>query len=116
VQRRRDAVVGFHRLERDVPALLSALSDLNSFKTTNSISNVDLLSIGDSVVNNADLQSLLEKPKSGANSLPAVPEPSTLLHSIICVGATLSTFGVRTLRQAVQQYRNSSSASTPGKT
>jgi hypothetical protein len=103
----------------DVPALLGALTDLNRFKSTNSLSAADLLAIGDingdGVVNNADLQSLLEKLKSGGGSLSAVPEPSTLLFSITCVSATLSTFGGRKLRHAVQQDRNSPSASTPGR-
>ena len=93
----------------DVPALLGALTDLNGFKSTNSLSAADLLAIGDingdGVVNNADLQSLLEKLKSGAGSLSAVPEPSTLLLSITCVGTALSIFGGRKLRHAVPQRR-----------
>jgi hypothetical protein len=66
----------------DVPAMLTALTDLNHFKTTNQLDDNGLLAIGDvnsdGKVNNADLQSLLNVLHAGGGSIAAVPEPATL--------------------------------------
>jgi Dockerin type I domain len=65
----------------DVPAMLNALTDLNSYQAAMSLSNAGLLSIGDingdGKITNADLQALLAQLKSGSGSVDAVPEPAT---------------------------------------
>ena len=65
----------------DVAAMLTALTDLNHFKTANQLDDSGLLAIGDvngdGKVNNADLQSLLTVLHSGGGSIAAVPEPAT---------------------------------------
>ena len=56
----------------DVSAMLTALADLNAFKTSHSLSAADLLAVGDvnhnGSVTNADLQSLLSLLVSGGGS------------------------------------------------
>jgi hypothetical protein len=65
----------------DVPAMLVALTDLNSYKSNNALTDVALLSIADidfsGVINNADVQALLTLLKSGGGSNGAVPEPAS---------------------------------------
>jgi hypothetical protein len=68
----------------DIPAMLSALVDLNKFKTTFGLSNDDLLKIGDinqsGAVTNADIQAELDLVASvPKGSIATVPEPSTLI-------------------------------------
>ena len=69
----------------DIGSMLKALSDLNSFQTTNSLSSYDLLAIGDlnqdGAVTNADIQPLLDFVASqpGGGAMQAVPEPTSLL-------------------------------------
>ena len=65
----------------DVPAMLSALTDLNQYKNTNSLTDV-LLAIGDldssGVLTNADLSKLLGVLQIGTGGLVAgVPEPNS---------------------------------------
>jgi hypothetical protein len=66
----------------DVPAMLNALTDLNSYRAAMSLTNAGLLSIGDingdGKITNADLQALLTLLKSGGGSVDAVSEPATL--------------------------------------
>src|SRR4029078_9143472 len=74
----------------DIAAMMSALSDLNQFKTPRGLLASDLLAIGDfnhdGQVNNFDLQSLLSNLISGsAANIQGVPEPATLLHAIAAI-------------------------------
>jgi fibronectin-binding autotransporter adhesin len=68
----------------DIPALLKALKDLNSYQTTNHLFASDVAYIadvdGDNVVSNKDIQPLLDLVASfGLGSVAAVPEPSTAI-------------------------------------
>jgi autotransporter-associated beta strand protein len=72
----------------DLPATLSALTNLDGFSSTNSLSAAQLLSIGDldhsGAVTNADLQPLLNLIASAGNgSIAPVPEPATLVWASI---------------------------------
>ena len=67
----------------DIATAMSALTDLNAFKASKSLSNDDLLNIADmdlsGNINNADLQGLLNYLKGGGGSVAsAVPEPCSL--------------------------------------
>jgi hypothetical protein len=74
----------------DILAMLVALTDLNSYAISNSLSPTQLAAIGDfdnsGSVTNRDIQGLLDLVASlpGDGSVAAVPEPTTL---------TLSVFG-----------------------
>jgi len=63
----------------DIAAMLTALTDLNAYKTAKGLDDAGLVAIGDfngdHHVTNADLQGLLTLLKSGGGSLSAVPEP-----------------------------------------
>ena len=67
----------------DIQTMLAALTDLNAYKSTNSLNRAQLLSIGDidlsGTLNNADVQALLNLLKSGGGSLAAVPEPASIV-------------------------------------
>jgi hypothetical protein len=81
----------------DVPPMLAALSDLNSYKSPDHVAAADLLSMGDvngdGVLNNADLQALLTLLKSGGDSLAAVPEPgSMVLMALALPGLAFAVF------------------------
>jgi Concanavalin A-like lectin/glucanases superfamily len=71
----------------DLPVMLQALTDLNAYKTSNSLQSSDLLTIGDvngdGVVNNADLQAFLGQLKNGQGSLSSVPEPGAWLLMVV---------------------------------
>jgi hypothetical protein len=73
----------------DIPAMLSALTNLNSYESTNHLSNADLLQIadlnGDGKVTNADIEPLLVLVANGA--VAAVPEPSGLV--LFAIGGLL---------------------------
>jgi hypothetical protein len=61
-----------HRTAADIPAMLNALTDLNSYRAGKNISTADLLALGDldgdHSVTNRDLQSLLTLLKTGGGS------------------------------------------------
>ena len=63
----------------DIAAMLTALTDLNAYKTAKGLDDAGLVAIGDfnndHQLTNADLQGLLTLLKSGGGSLSAVPEP-----------------------------------------
>ncbi len=71
--------------EADILSMLSALTDLSSYESTNSLSPTQLAAIGDfdgsGTVTNRDLQGLLDlvASQSGAGSVAAVPEPNALI-------------------------------------
>ena len=80
-----------HVNSSDVAAMLSALTDLNAYKTSTGLDDAGLLAIGDlnadHAVNNADLQSLLTLLKNGGGSLATVPEPASWsLMSLTALG------------------------------
>jgi uncharacterized repeat protein (TIGR03803 family) len=73
-----------HLTNADIPAMLNALTDLNSYQTVNSLSDADMLAIGDvnhdDKVTNADIQALLDLIASiGGGSIATVHEPSTAI-------------------------------------
>jgi hypothetical protein len=89
----------------DIPAMLVALADLNAYKSANSLSNSDLVALGDvngdGGVSNADVQALLDLLKSGGGSLAAVPEPSSIsLAAIACLVCGCCCYPRRRLRSA----------------
>ncbi len=68
----------------DIPSMLSALTDLNAYTSTNSLNPTQLAAIGDfdssGTVTNRDIQGLLDLvASSGGGSVAAVPEPESLL-------------------------------------
>jgi hypothetical protein len=79
----------------DIPAMLTALTDLNSYASTNSLSPTQLAAIGDfdssGAVTNRDIQGLLDLVSSqGGGSAAAVPEPMSLCLLIIGVWAMIA--------------------------
>ncbi len=67
----------------DIPSMLSALTDLNAYKSTNALSPVQLASIGDfdssGTVTNRDIQGLLDLViAQGGGSAVSVPEPTAI--------------------------------------
>ena len=83
----------------DIPAMLAALTDLNSYKATNSLSDANLLSIGDidssGAVTNADVQALLDLLKSGGGSVDAVPEPPSIALMALAAVVFAESVGAR---------------------
>ena len=67
----------------DIPVLMNALTDLNAYKSSNSLTSDDVLNIGDldlsGNISNADLQGLLDYLKGGHGSTSPVPEPASWL-------------------------------------
>ena len=72
-----------HTTPTDIPAMLVALTDLNSYQTTKSLTDSQLLAVGDingdGRVSNADVQPLLDLLGTGDESIAGVPEPSSLV-------------------------------------
>jgi hypothetical protein len=78
----------------DVQSMLGALTDLQSFKSVNGLTDADLIALGDinadGALNNADLQALLNVVKNGGGGTSPVPEPSSwLLAVFISVASVL---------------------------
>ncbi len=78
----------------DIPAMLTALVDLNAFKSSHAISEADLVTLADldnsGAVTNADIQPLLDSviaQGSGAIAIGNVPEPNgTILLALgLCI-------------------------------
>ena len=69
----------------DVPAMLTALTDLRGYESANSLNDAQLAAIGDldgdGKVTNADIQSLIVRLANGIStgSLVVVPEPATFV-------------------------------------
>jgi T5SS/PEP-CTERM-associated repeat protein len=70
-----------HADASDITAMLAALTDLNTFKSRNDLSDADLRSIGDidgsGAVTNADINALIGLLRTGGGSLAPVPEPTS---------------------------------------
>ena len=82
-----------HLTVADVSAMAGALTNLSGYESSHSLSDTDLLTIGDlngdHVVNNADLQGLLNLlVGGGGGALQSVPEPGSFLL-LGCGGALL---------------------------
>ena len=78
--------------------MLMALTDLTAYQTSHSLTNDDLLNIGDvdlsGRVNNADLQAELKLLITGVGSgATTVPEPPTL--AMLALGAVVCGFAAR---------------------
>ena len=80
----------------DLTAAMSALTDLNAYKSSNSLSSEDLLNVADvdssGSVNNADLQGLITYLQTGHGSLAPVPEPATGVLGLIGAAAGLLVY------------------------
>ena len=98
-----------HSNAADIPAMMAALTDLNSYQSANVLTDAQMLAIGDidhdSRVSNADLQGFLVYLQSGGGALTAVPEPQSVIlmatAAAILVGVQLgSHFAFRRLAPA----------------
>jgi autotransporter-associated beta strand protein len=94
-----DFTLDGHVNAADVSAMLTALADLNVYRTSRGLTGEDVLNIGDldgdAHVTNADLQGLLAYLIAGNGSgANAVPEPSAALMAIVGL-AGLAVGGVR---------------------
>ena len=80
----------------DLPAAMSALTDLKSYIASKSLTSEDLLNIGDldfsGAVNNGDLQGLITYLQAGHGSLAAVPEPASWVLASMGLLAGLSLY------------------------
>jgi fibronectin-binding autotransporter adhesin len=70
----------------DIPAMLSALTDLNAYKLAKTLTDSQLLAIGDfdhtNSISNRDIQPMLDYVasfQSGGGGVAAVPEPASLV-------------------------------------
>ncbi len=86
----------------DIPAMLSALTDLNSYAAAHpvldSASLLDVLDTNrDGKVTNADIQSLLDM-FVGTGSVASVPEPSSALMGLVAIPALFIAAGRRRFR------------------
>ena len=82
----------------DISALMAALADLDAYKAKFGLTGDDLVALSDvdsdSVVTNADLQSLIVRlANGGGGSLAAVPEPTSFDLAVIAM-ALAATRGV----------------------
>jgi autotransporter-associated beta strand protein len=91
-----DFTLDGHATAADVPAMLTALTDLGGFQSSHLLSTDDMLNIGDinadGKITNADLQGLLNLLKAGGGSgggTTAVPEPSSIL--LLALGGLMLT-------------------------
>ncbi len=86
----------------DLAAMLTALTDLNTWKTSHSLSTDDVLNIGDvnlsGSITNADIQAELDALITGGfGSVSSVPEPSALV--LLTIGGILLTARSRRCRR-----------------
>ncbi len=79
----------------DITTMLTALTDLNAYKTAHptldSASLTDIADLNtDGVFNNLDLQGLITYLKTGHGSLSAVPEPATYVLLAVALPAMVT--------------------------
>jgi hypothetical protein len=87
----RERVIIPHGDAADIQAKMSALTDLNDYKAARSLTDADLLAIGDingdGKVTNADVEALIalvaNNSRTGYDSLTAVSEPATLSLAVL---------------------------------
>jgi hypothetical protein len=75
----------------DIPAMMAALTNLQSYKTTERLTDpqlfLDVADVNDDgVFNNADLQALLGDLKSGLGSVNSISEPNSFVLAFMAVG------------------------------
>ncbi len=89
----------------DVPAALTALTDLNKYMSDNGLTLAQLNTVGDydgGGVSNRDIQPLLDDVAlHGSGSVAAVPEPGTVL--LLCIGAVMAFPMIRASRRRRNQ-------------
>jgi endonuclease I len=96
----------------DIPAMLSALTNLDAYETAKSLTPTTLLAIGDftgdGTVSNYDVQPLMALIQAnGSGSLAAVPEPTSLLIAAIGIAAAYSVVWARKACPAASARRTS---------
>ena len=98
----------------DIPAMLTALTDLRSYETAKGLSDAALVLLGDvngdHAVDNSDIQGLLDLVAGQGSASPAtsVPEPSTCI--LLLVGAIASFSIVRASRRRARPLPSSRSS------
>jgi len=108
----------------DIPALMTALSDLNNYRLTNNLNNLFQFRLvadvnADGQVNNADTQVLINLLAngggSGGGSLTAVPEPSALILAAVGGLILLALSAVDSIWQGLRNphYRNQTDSRLP---
>jgi hypothetical protein len=91
-----------HLTAADISAMLSALADLNTYKSIHNFTDADLLNIGDldgdHAITNRDIQSVLDALAiSGSGGFASVPEPTT--QCLFLLAAITVIVGRRLRRQ-----------------
>ncbi len=86
-----------HVTAADIPAMLSALTDLNAYKSAKSLASAQLTIIGDfdnsGSVTNRDIQGLLDLVASqGGGSVTSVPEPASWALIVLAAFGALAHF------------------------
>jgi hypothetical protein len=84
----------------DISALMAALADLDAYKAKFGLTADDLLALSDvnsdSVVTNADLQSLIVRlANSGGGSVAAIPEPTSLDLAVVAMALAVTRVVVK---------------------
>ncbi|HEY2759610.1 MAG TPA: PEP-CTERM sorting domain-containing protein [Pirellulales bacterium] len=88
----------------DVQAAMAALSDLNTYESTNNLSAPDLITMGDfnqdGVFDSLDIQAMISALANGggSSSLTAVPEPTSAV--LLALGGTVLCYCSRRQRNA----------------
>ena len=93
-----------HFTAADVPAMLNALADLDTYKSNHNFTDSDLLNIGDfngdHAITNRDIQSMLDALASAGNgAFVSVPEPTTRCLLLL---AAITAIGGRRLRPQIR--------------
>jgi hypothetical protein len=87
----------------DILPMLVALSDLNTYKAANGLTDANLLSVGDingsGAVNNIDLQALRALLTIGSSSVTIVPEPASIVLAILATPLLALSRRVRRTRR-----------------